>query len=247
MNAGRLRSTTTPSAARNDGVESSPGGRLPNSRHACPNGRGRPKVARRDVPARGMRRPLILLDVDGVLNALDAGPAWDDWQVGKAVADGRAYRIHWSPSVVARVLRWTEVAEVQWLTTWGHDANQSLRQLLRMPELPVAGTWDGGADAAGSAPSPGDSHADVTPAAPDALTGRWWKFDVVRRLLGADPERPLVWLDDDLLGATDMAEWTSAHARSLLVAPDPVSGLTVDDLQAVDEFLGRWARGPGTV
>jgi hypothetical protein len=54
----------------------------------------------------------------------------------------------------------------------------------------------------------------------------------------SDPERPLVWIDDDLFGAADMAEWTSTHARSLLVVPDPMSGLTIDDLDAVDAFLG---------
>lgn len=192
-----------------------------------------------------MSPPLVLLDVDGVLNALDAGPTWPDWQVGEAVAAGRAFRIHWSPSVVSRVLRWTEVAEVQWLTTWGHDANRSLRHLLSMPELPVAGTHEGGADVEAAAPSVARSHADVAPAAPDPLMGRWWKFDVVSRLVRSDPERPLVWIDDDLFGAADMAEWTSAHARSLLVAPDPRSGLDADDLDAVDGFLRRWAPGAG--
>jgi hypothetical protein len=179
--------------------------------------------------------------VDGVLNALAESRAWDDWQVGTAVADGRAFRIRWSPSVVSRVLRWTEVAEVQWLTTWGHDANASLRHLLLMPQLPVAGTHGGEIATAGSVPSPSGSHSDVAPAAPDALTGRWWKFDVVRRLVRSDPERPLVWIDDDLFGAADMAEWTSAHAPSLLVAPDPMSGLTADDLDAVDAFLAARA------
>lgn len=188
-----------------------------------------------------MSRPLVLLDVDGVLNALDAGPAWHDWQVGDAVADGRTYRIRWSPSVVSRVLRWTEVAQVQWLTTWGHDANRSLRHLLTMPELPVAGTHGGGAERQardGSAAA----HADLAPAAPDPLLGRWWKFDVVQRLVGADPQRLLVWIDDDLLGAADMAAWTSEHARSLLVVPDPMSGLILDDLDAVDVYLDRWGR-----
>ena len=194
---------------------------------------------------RGTSRPLVLLDVDGVLNALAAGGAWDDWQVGQAVAGGRTFRIQWSPSVVARVLRWTEGAEVQWLTTWGHDANSSLRHLLTMPELPVAGTYDGDVEVGEPVPSPSESHSGVAPAAPDALTGRWWKFDVVRRLVRSEPERPLVWIDDDLLGAADMVQWTSAHARSLLVVPDPTSGLTADDLDAVDGFLDQWTHATG--
>lgn len=190
-----------------------------------------------------MSRPLVLLDVDGVLNAMQPGDAWPDWQVGQAVADGRSYRIRWSPSVVTRVLRWAEVSDVQWLTTWGHDANRSLRHLLGMPELPVAGSYDDERSDAGQpdpAPAGSDAHAEVAPAAPDQLTGRWWKFDVVRRLVHDDPGRPLVWLDDDLLGALDMMAWTREHASaSLLVAPDLGSGLVGADLDAVDAFLGR--------
>jgi hypothetical protein len=50
--------------------------------------------------------PILLLDVDGVLNALpevrdDLG-VWDDWQFGNATADGARWPIIWSPSVVAR-------------------------------------------------------------------------------------------------------------------------------------------------
>lgn len=190
-----------------------------------------------------MSRPLVLLDVDGVLNALQPGEAWPDWQVGRAVAEGRAFRITWSPSVVARVRRWTEVADVRWLTTWGHDANRSLRHLVDLPELPVAGTYDDTEGSPDRLPSGTDAHAEMAPAAPDALTGRWWKFDVVRRLVRADPGRPLVWLDDDLLGAADMVAWVREHAAAvLLVTPDPASGLSPQELDAVDELLAGTGR-----
>lgn len=183
-----------------------------------------------------MSRPLVLLDVDGVLNALGPGAAWPDWQTGDAVADGRRFRIRWSPSVVSRVVRWSKVTDVHWLTTWGHDANRSLRHLVDLPELPVAGTYDDDQD--DWVPPDADSHAEAAPAGPDELTGQWWKFDVVRRLVRADPERPLVWLDDDLAVASDMVAWTREHATaSLLVAPDPGSGLVSHDLDAVDAFL----------
>lgn len=184
-----------------------------------------------------MSRPLVLLDVDGVLNAipyLGLSEAWPDWQSGTAVAGGGTYRITWSPSVVATVLSWADVAEVQWLTTWGHDANVSLRHLLEMPGLPVAGTHD---EDPFAAPVEGRSLADVTPAAPDALTGRWWKFDVVRRLVRAEPDRRVVWIDDDLAGQEDVRAWMSASADCLLVAPDPASGLTPEDLAEIDRWL----------
>ena len=57
--------------------------------------------------------PLVLLDVDGVLNAL--GPAdgsWPDWRAGRATATGRSWPIRWSPSVVEAVRRWQGSADV---------------------------------------------------------------------------------------------------------------------------------------
>jgi hypothetical protein len=130
--------------------------------------------------------PLVLLDVDGVLNAVQAwgrSDAWDDWRTGRATADGRSFPITWSPTVVEAVRSWQALAEVQWLTTWGHDANTSLRHLLGLPELPVAGTHDDVDGPAGAPDAGGAAHASVAPAAPDRLTGRWWKLDVVRRIV----------------------------------------------------------------
>ena len=186
---------------------------------------------------------VVLLDVDGVLNAVSAwgrSDAWEDWRTGLATADGRQFPITWSPTVAQAVRSWREVAEVRWLTTWGHDANTSLRHLLELPELPVAGTYDEvpGDEATEGQPDPeGRSHASVAPAAPDRLTGRWWKFDVVRRIVRAEPDRRLVWLDDDLAGQEDVRQWMRSHTRALLVAPDPRSGLTPDHLAAVEDFL----------
>jgi hypothetical protein len=185
-------------------------------------------------------QPLVLLDVDGVLNAVQAwgrSDAWDDWRTGRATADGRSFPITWSPTVVEAVRSWQALAEVQWLTTWGHDANTSLRHLLELPELPVAGTSDDVAGPAGAPDAGGAAHASVAPAAPDRLTGRWWKLDVVRRIVRTGEPRRLVWLDDDLAGQQDVRAWMREHTTSMLVAPDPRSGLTRAHLEAVEEFL----------
>ncbi len=185
-------------------------------------------------------RPLVLLDVDGVLNALRSPPdpaVWSDWRTGEAQAAGRTWPLRWSPSVVAGVRRWTELADVQWLTTWGHAANAGLAALLGLPQLPVAGTHDAPPPVVTAHADPdADALAEVTPAAPDPLSGRWWKFDVVRALL-ADGPRPLVWVDDDLAGDADVRAWVRGHSRCLLVAPHPLAGLTAPELAAVQRFL----------
>lgn len=189
-----------------------------------------------------MNLPILLLDVDGVLNALPRTEAdlavWADWERGSATADGRRWPITWSPSVVAALRGWHEPGqlETRWLTTWGHDANQELRLLLGMPALPVAGTHqDAGGPSAGSG---GAAHASVAPAAPDPLSGRWWKYDVVSRLLHTEPGRRLVWVDDDLFRFSGaFARWAAAQPLVTAIAPDPRCGLSPADLAAVEAVV----------
>jgi hypothetical protein len=189
------------------------------------------------------RPPLLLLDVDGVLNALaddaDSLAAWPRWERGWASADGRRWPIRWAPDVVDRLRDWHEDGrlELQWLTTWGHDANEELRRLIGLPELAVAGTYADedleGAPEVGA----GQAHAAVAPAAPDPLSGRWWKYDVARRLREAHPDRRLIWVDDELHHPrSPFVRWAGDHGV-LAVGPDPVTGLAPQDLRTIEQAL----------
>lgn len=182
--------------------------------------------------------PLLLLDVDGVLNALsDHGEhraAWPDWSRGSATSDGTSWPILWAPAVVDRLLAWHEEGQVelQWLTTWGHDANGELRALLGLPHLTVAGTYEDEGAEGWASQGMGVSHASVAPAAPDPLSGEWWKYDVVRRLLD-QTDRRLIWVDDELHRPTGpFRQWADAHDRVVAVGPAPRTGLTAADLEA---------------
>lgn len=182
---------------------------------------------------------LLLLDVDGVLNAVTRTPdpaVWPDWREGIASANGSTWPIRFSPTVTARVRAWHDSGrvELQWLTTWGHAANDSLRRLLGLPELAVAGTHD---DAGSASVLAGTSLAGVTAAAPDALTGRWWKLDVIRRLRAEQPDRRLVWVDDELRGQrNEFAGWARS-AGIVAVGPEPSTGLDAQDLATIDAAL----------
>ena len=188
--------------------------------------------------------PLLLLDVDGVLNALsDDLPdtsVWPRWQRGFAATDGMSWPIVFSPDVVARLVRWHEqgLVELQWLTTWGHSANGELRALLGMPELLVTGTYDHADHAGGAVETRGASHAAAAPSAPDPLSGRWWKYDVVRRVLAEQPERLVVWVDDELHdNDSPFRRWALAQAHLHPMGPDPYYGLTKAALDAVELLL----------
>jgi hypothetical protein len=127
--------------------------------------------------------------------------------------------------------------ELRWLTTWGHDANDELRLLLGLPALAVAGTYQAAGVPSGETTT-GAAHASIAPAAPDPLSGRWWKYDVVSRLLHREPGRRIVWVDDDLHrfnGA--FARWAIAQPSITAVAPDPRCGLSPEDLDAIAEVL----------
>jgi hypothetical protein len=191
----------------------------------------------------GVSAPILLLDVDGVLNALPYTQSdlavWGDWQHGNAVAEGSRWPITWSPSVVTALREWHEAgqAEVRWLTTWGHDANSELRLLLGLPELVVAGTYrDAGAPTAQA--EAGEAHASVAPAAPDPLSGAWWKYDVVARLVREEAGRRFIWVDDDLHRFDDVFfRWATEQPMITPIAPDPRSGLSQADLAAIADAL----------
>ncbi|SCX56553.1 hypothetical protein SAMN03159343_3445 [Klenkia marina] len=168
-----------------------------------------------------MRTPLLLLDVDGVLNAV--GSTATDRET--AVFAG--YTLSWDPTVTRRLAGWHEQGrvEVQWLTTWAGNADALLAEPMGLPRgLRVHERSDG--------------------TGPSGFTGslagasRWWKLDAARAVVDEDPGRRTVWIDDDLaLRADDVQEWLAAHPHVLPVAPDLATGLTHEHLDEIEHWL----------
>lgn len=192
-------------------------------------------------------RPVLYLDVDGVLNAIpylsDDDVIGNDpiitaqvqeraAEVGKTAYDDyradwvNGYKITWSPTVIAAVKRWATIADMRWLTTWRDDAPGLLGPLFELPEFPAAYP-------------------------PNVSTGvlgldrenrfRWWKLDVVKLQWNVNPG-PFVWIDDDLsfeAGAEAWAQSIDTDSR-LAINPEPYVGLSKEDVREVDAFLGRF-------
>ncbi|MDA0142562.1 HAD domain-containing protein [Solirubrobacter deserti] len=76
-------------------------------------------------------RPLLLLDVDGVVCPLgDAAP--DQVPIASTHVSLSHHRL--LPGWLAELAK---VFELVWATTWEHDANELLAPLLGLPDLPV--------------------------------------------------------------------------------------------------------------
>jgi hypothetical protein len=160
----------------------------------------------------------LLLDVDGVLNALssfeDPGELRTDRRID--VVDG--FHIVWSPSVVDvfRVLHERGV-DVQWLTTWGEAAKGQLSTTMQLPQFPVLGER-------------GYHETDT-----------WWKLVLVQAAYALD-RVPFVWIDDEIDYDPETTEWleTLPPDQFLAVTPDSMTGLDADDIDTVTAFIDRW-------
>jgi len=165
--------------------------------------------------------PVLLLDVDGVLNAirLDSPEGWR-----RGTFDG--FLLSWDPTVTARLrdLHESGRVELQWLTTWTTNADLLLAEPMGLP------------------------RGLRTHAPPDAaptgflgpLGGRsgWWKLAAARELAEAEPDRRIVWIDDELAEQPDdVVQWLGVHPNVLVVAPDFVTGLTHEHLDAIEAWL----------
>jgi hypothetical protein len=165
--------------------------------------------------------PLLLLDVDGVLNAArpDAPPGWQSGTFN-------GFRLTWDPSVTARLRELHERGrvEIQWLTTWAHDADRLLAGPMGLPRGLRVHVRHG--------------------AAPTGFLGQWggaagwWKLQLTRAVAEAEPGRRIVWIDDDLAQqAADTSDWLAANPHVLVVAPDLFVGLTHEQLDEIEAWL----------
>lgn len=165
----------------------------------------------------------ILLDVDGVLNAVTRFPdsdQWTDWCTKKCMG----YNITYSPTVGQRLLALAQRPGVEliWLTTWEHNANRWIGPLFGWPTFPVLDRHDIHEGTSGLL------VADQT----------WWKYVEARALYEAD-EVPFVWVDDDLVWNWDGAvDWVkSLNDAALAISPGTSYGLTPTLVDEVEKFV----------
>jgi HAD domain in Swiss Army Knife RNA repair proteins len=165
--------------------------------------------------------PILLLDVDGVLNA-----ARFDLPEGWRRGTFNGFVLSWDPTVTRRLRRLHDSGrvEIQWLTTWATNADQLLAEPMGLPRGLKTHARAGAAPTGFLGPLGGGAG--------------WWKLDLARKVVKAEPDRRIVWIDDDLAAqAAETGEWLAAHPHVLVVAPDLFTGLTHEQLDAIEAWL----------
>lgn len=182
-------------------------------------------------PGQGWRpdpaRPVMLLDVDGVLNAMGESP-WPDAKSSVVLAHfpwldhGMRHQI---AVTTARSLGAALLAldvEIRWLTTWAHAANRKISPRAGLPgALPVAGQPDRvtiAADAAVHGPTVGRMV---------------WKTRVVTDVLRAG--RHVIWVDDEATPDVVALIDSAVTDRLFVVTPDEDPGLTPADIVRIGD------------
>jgi hypothetical protein len=145
------------------------------------------------------QRPILFVDVDGVISLFGFAPGDDSLPGPVHWIDGVAHCI--PDDVGMRLVRLAETFELVWATGWEERANEHLPFLLKLPfrDLPCL-TFDGRAVF-------GSAH---------------WKVDAIDEYAR---NRPAAWIDDNL-DETCRAWAEHRAAPTLLVETSPAEGIT---------------------
>lgn len=155
-----------------------------------------------------MGRPLLLIDVDGVLALRN--PRTDGYQLHRVVSSiGEVHELWLNPTHGVALTILAQVYDIVWATGWEHDAPRTLGPLLSIPAFPVVGFTQ--------RPRIG-THLDKLP-------------DIER--VAAD--RPTAWIDDE--PGTAGRRWARARQTpTLLIEPKPDLGLDERHVSALLHF-----------
>ncbi|MCW3011443.1 MAG: hypothetical protein JWO90_1847 [Solirubrobacterales bacterium] len=144
-------------------------------------------------------KPLLLVDVDGVISLWGWGEAerpHGAWTLVSGIAH------YLSREAAARIAALQDAFELVWCTGWEDRANEHLPHLVGLGPLP---------------------HLSFERRMAGAASHGHWKLAAIDAHAG--PERPLAWIDDDLGPACEA--WAAARpGPTLLITTLPAEGFT---------------------
>ena len=156
------------------------------------------------------KKPVILLDVDGVVNIVGTGKIWGDIQTKKVATNGEFNDVRYSPSMIDSINKWNVRADIKWLTNWNEEAKLSLSPALGLYQFKMART---------------SAHYES-------------KIETANRIAKEVGDKTLIiWIDSEIESLADTPGMKKMYARpnTLLISPD--WGLSRDEVNLVDECL----------
>lgn len=182
-----------------------------------------------------MSKPVLLLDIDGVLNACSKSlptHAWPkgDWGVGGLYG----FHLKWAKPVISWIkkIHTEDRAEIRWHTTWQENAH-TFACLVGLPAFKVqpCPEW----------PKFQDNGAML--AAELIMAGQipWWKYPAAERIILED-KRPVVWIDDDIVSEVPRRARSALRKAGpvLFVNPSTQTGVCPNHMRQVDTFLDEF-------
>lgn len=190
-------------------------------------------------------KPVLLLDIDGVVNSLLKQPpsmGWpkDAWlQADYTDADGRVWPLLWASPVVEYLsnLHRQGRLEVRWHTTWQEQAVEFAKIVGLPTEWTVAEAPEFQANWGLFA------KEQILKAQPT-----WWKYPAALRVL-TDEGRPLIWIDDDLFANVNRTHRNGLAqiGKVCLVSPDGQTGILPKHMRQIEEVLLLWEEARGAL
>lgn len=156
-------------------------------------------------------KPLILLDIDGVLNPRS-----------RAASPGGPLELVLSDAKVALVNRLAASGRIAWVSTWPAEQTAGIESQLRLTAEPLR------------VPLPARSLTESESHTPKLRPVTRWLARM--ELTGEVTWDSVVWIDDVL--GPDAHEWAHGFRQQvLLVRPLPAAGLTEAHVVAVEVFV----------
>lgn len=169
-------------------------------------------------------KPIAFLDVDGnVHTAVDPANDFSDPRVPWALNEDLGVR--YNPKIADWIQELHEVAELRWLTSWGHRARTELSPALGLPDFPA-----------------------IVEQEEHRYPEFDWKHSAVLSQIVNEPGRPIVWLEDEPMygGAYDqLVPYAQETGTPLFIVQPTISdGLTEAHMLRIRQFLTSVAQQP---
>lgn len=178
------------------------------------------------------RRPVWLLDIDGVLNA-----------VARELPPSRGWPAdRWTQrQVLSPRNEWVNGGGHPWTITMSQDVIDFLKKVHADGKVEIRWhtTWQAGAERVATAFSLPVFKVQDAPEFYQFSRRDWWKPYAVRRV--AEEERvPVLWTDDEITYYLTKPERRELRALGVhLESPDPVCGLAPPNLERIEQWIEK--------